>query len=62
MAKRWMQKAREKMEEKGTVGSLRAATHTPKGKNIPVKTEERLAKSGSPKMKRKAQFALNVRK
>ena len=60
--KNWIGKARAKMEEKGTVGSLRAATKTPKGKNIPVATEERLAHSDNPKMRKKAQFALNVRK
>ena len=62
MAKKWIQPAVAKMKEKGTVGSLRAATHTPKGKNIPEKTEERLAHSGNPKMRKKAQFALNVKK
>src|SRR5580698_7926429 len=50
----WIGPARAKMEEKGTVGSLRAATHTPKGKNIPEATERKLAQSGSPAMRKKA--------
>lgn len=60
--KNWIGPARAKMEKKGTVGSLRAATQTPKGKNIPEATERKLAQSGSPAMRKKAQFALNVKK
>ena len=35
MAK-WIQKAREKMEKKGTVGSLHRALDVPEGKKIPL--------------------------
>ena len=61
MAKKWIQPAVKKMEEKGTVGSLRAA-HGVKGKEkIPISTLEKdVAKGG--KIAKKAQFALNVRK
>ena len=43
-------------------GSLRAATKTKKGKNIPVSTLRRLKNSKSPAMRKKANFALNARK
>jgi hypothetical protein len=43
-------------------GSLRRATKTKKGKNIPASTLRRLKKSGSPAMKKKANFAINARK
>lgn len=61
MAKNWIGPAREKMERKGTVGSLRAA-HGVKGKEtIPVKAlKADVAKGG--KIAKKAQFALNVKK
>jgi oligoendopeptidase F len=48
--------------KKSKQGSLRAATKTPKGKNIPVAKLQDLAKNGSPAMRKKAQFALNARK
>lgn len=59
--KEWIGKAREKMERKGTVGSLRAA-HGVKGKEtIPTKAlKADVAKGG--KIAKKAQFALNVKK
>jgi hypothetical protein len=61
MSGKWIQRARDKMEKKGTVGSLRAA-HGVKGKQkIPEKTlEADVAKGG--KLAKKAQFAINVRK
>jgi hypothetical protein len=43
-------------------GSLRKATRTKKGKNIPMSTLQRLKKSGSPAMRKKANFAINARK
>jgi len=43
-------------------GSLRRATKTKKGKNIPVSTLRRLKRSRSPAMRKKANFALNARK
>jgi hypothetical protein len=48
--------------KKSKQGSLRKATHTKKGKTIPVSTLRRLKKSGSPAMRKKANFALNARK
>jgi oligoendopeptidase F len=48
--------------KKSRQGSLRAHTKTPKGKKIPVKTLQRLKKSKSPAMRKKATFALNARK
>jgi hypothetical protein len=48
--------------KKSKQGSLRKATGTKKGKNIPASTLRRLKKSGSPAMKKKANFALNARK
>jgi len=48
--------------KKSKQGSLRAATKTKKGKNIPMSTLQRLKKSGSPAMKKKANFAINARK
>jgi hypothetical protein len=58
--KNWIGPAREQMEKKGTVGSLRAA-HGVKGKEkIPTRTlQSDVAKGG--KLAKKAQFALNVR-
>jgi hypothetical protein len=44
------------------VGTLRAATKTPKGKNIPVATLEAKKNSPDPAMRKKANFALNARK
>ena len=48
--------------KKSRQGSLRAATKTKKGKNIPVSTLRRLKNSKSPAMRKKANFALNARK
>jgi hypothetical protein len=62
MAKKWMQKARTTMEKKGTVGSLHSATGTPQGQKIPLQKVEAAAHSDNPKMRKKGQFALNVRK
>jgi hypothetical protein len=47
--------------KKSKQGSLRAATGTPKGKKIPMSTLNRLKKSGSPAMRKKATFAKNAR-
>ena len=43
-------------------GSLRRATKTKGKKKIPLSTLRRLKKSGSPAMRKKANFALNARK
>lgn len=52
MADKWIGKAREKMEEKGTVGSF--------GKATPSKIAAAKKKGG--KMEKKAVFAENMRK
>ena len=56
----WIGKARKKMEAKGTVGSLRSALKVPKGEKIPVAKLQAAKKN--PKLAKKANFALNVRK
>jgi hypothetical protein len=48
--------------KKSKQGSLRKATGTKKGKNIPTSTLRRLKKSKSAAMRKKANFALNARK
>jgi len=58
--KHWIGKAREKMEEKGTVGSLHKALGVPKGEKIPISKLQAAKKN--PKLAKKANFALNVRK
>lgn len=61
MAKQWIQKARTRMEKKGTVGSLRKAMGVSGDKTIPVaKLHAAKAKGGA--IAKKANFALNVRK
>ena len=62
MAKKWIQKARTRMEEKGTVGSLHRATGTPQGQKIPEAKIQSALHSDNPKLRKKAQFAENVRK
>ena len=62
MAKNWIGKATDKMEKKGTVGSLHTATGTPQGKKIPEAKIQKALHSDSPKLRKKAQFAENVRK
>lgn len=62
MAKKFIQKAVKKMEEKGTVGSFRKEMHAKPGKPIPLAKEEKAAHSSNPKERKKAQFALNIRK
>lgn len=48
--------------KKSRAGSLRAHTKTKKGKKIPASKLRKIAKSGSPKRRKQAQFALNARK
>jgi hypothetical protein len=60
MAK-WIQKAREKMEKKGTVGSLHRALGVPEGKKIP-QAKLSVAKKNRPGLAKKIQFAENVKK
>lgn len=60
MAKKWIQGAVNKMEKKGTVGSLHRALGVPEGKKIPTAKME-AAKSSRPELRKKIQFAENVR-
>jgi hypothetical protein len=62
MAKNWIGKATDKMEKKGTVGSLHRALGVKEGKKIPAGKVQAAANSDSPALRKKAQFALNVRK
>jgi hypothetical protein len=62
MAKNWIGKATDKMEKKGTVGSLHTALGVSQGKKIPTAKVQAAANSDNPKLRKKAQFALNVRK
>ncbi|HWI68085.1 MAG TPA: hypothetical protein VNS88_06870 [Nitrospiraceae bacterium] len=62
MAKKFIQKAVNKMKEKGTVGSLHRALGVSENKTIPAGKVETAAHSDNPKLRKKAQFALNVRK
>jgi hypothetical protein len=48
--------------KKSKQGSLRKATKTKKGQKIPVSKLRSIKKNGSPAMKKKANFALNMRK
>lgn len=61
MAKKWIQPAVEKMEKKGTVGSLHRALNVPEGKKIPEAKME-AAKKTRPGLRKKIQFAENVNK
>lgn len=48
--------------KKANRGKLRRSTGTAKGKKIPAKTLQRLARSKNPTTRKRAQFALNARK
>lgn len=61
MAKKWIQPAVAKMERKGTVGSLHRALDVPEGKKIP-EAKLQAAKRTRPGLRKKIQFAENVRK
>lgn len=57
---KWIQKARARMEKKGTVGALHKMTGTKQGKKIPLsKIKAQKAKGGL--AAKRAQFALNMR-
>lgn len=60
---KWAQKADEKMEEKGTKGSLTKAAHSA-GYSSPIEYAHHIlaSKDASTKMKRKANFAVNINK
>lgn len=64
--KMWIQKARSKMEQKGTVGALRnqakRAGKMDKEGDIKTSYLEKLKKKGTPQEKKRANFALNMRK
>jgi len=59
---KWIQKATKKMEEKGTKGALRKQLGAKKGKPIPKSKLKKAAKSSNPQTRKRANFALNVRK
>jgi hypothetical protein len=65
MAK-WIQKARDKMEKKGTVGALHRELGVPAGQKIGsgklAAAASRAKRSGDTKLARRVQFAENVRK
>jgi len=62
---RWIQKAREKMEAKGTVGSLRKEAGAKKGEPIAASKLAALGakakKTGNTELAQKVNFAKNVR-
>lgn len=60
---KWAQKAVKKMKKKGTVGSLTAAAHH-EGYSSPLEfaQHEKASPNASTKLKRKANFALNLNK
>jgi hypothetical protein len=62
MARKWIQKATDKMEKKGTVGSLHRALGVPEGKKIPSAKMAAAKNSSSPAIRKKANFAINVNK
>lgn len=47
--------------KKSNQGKLRKSTGTKKGKKIPVSKLRKMKKSGTPKQKKRANFALNAR-
>lgn len=55
--KKWIQKAADKMKEKGTVGSLHKALGVPADKKIPAAKLDKALHSDSPAIRKKAQFA-----
>jgi hypothetical protein len=62
----WIAGARESMERRGTVGSLRKAMGAKEGQKIPTSSlqakKAQAERTGNTKMMRKVNFALNVRK
>jgi hypothetical protein len=66
MAKQWIQKARDRMEKKGTVGSLHRALGVPQGQKIPAAKmaagRARANRTGNTALQKKLQFAANVKK
>lgn len=60
---KWAQKATKKMEQKGTKGSLTKAAHGA-GYDSPLSYAHHImsSKKASPKMKAKANFAVNINK
>jgi hypothetical protein len=62
MAGKWIQKARESMERKGTVGAFRKQTGTAEGKDISASKIAEARKSKNPLTKKRAVFAANMRK
>lgn len=65
MAK-WIQKARAKMEKKGTVGALHRDLGVPEGEKIPAgklaAAASRAERTGNTRLARRVNFARNVKK
>lgn len=61
-AKKWMQKASERMQANGTEGSLHRALGVPEGEKIPVKKLMQAKNSPSAAIRKKANFAVNAAK
>ena len=59
---KWIQAATKKMKKKGTVGALRKQLGAKKGKPISKSKLKQAAKSPNPQTRKRANFALNVRK
>ena len=60
MAKHWMQKAEKSMERRGTKGALHRELGVPEGKSIPLGVLEEAKHSKNPKLRRRANFAINA--
>ncbi len=58
--KKWIQASKERMKRKGTIGSLRRIAKKKKGEKISRSELQQLARSKNPKVRKKAQWALNV--
>jgi hypothetical protein len=59
---KWIQKSAKKMKEKGTAGSLREALGVKQGKSIPAAKLAEALKSDDPAVRKKANWAKNVKK
>ncbi len=59
---KWIQRADASMERRGTKGALRASLGAKSGEPIPTAKLDKAAHSDNPTLRKRAQFALNVRK
>lgn len=60
--KKWLQEARKRMEEKGTVGAFTEYCKRKGHRGVTAKCIAEAKKSGNPTLKKRAIFAENVRK